>query len=166
MKEVILVRHAIAHERNRVRWPNDALRPLTTAGIRKFRKGASGLTRCLPKGAVLLTSPYVRARETAAILADALGRGKAIECSELSSGEPVQSSFDLLRKRREDALVLVGHEPNLSNFLAAALCGPGGRMKTEFKKGGAACIEFNSRIEPGRATLKWILPPKVLRTLA
>ena len=166
MMEIILVRHAIAHERNRVRWPNDALRPLTTAGIRKFRKAASGLTRCLPKGAVLLTSPYVRASETAAILADALGRGKATECGELSSGEPVRACFDLLRKRKEDAVVLVGHEPNLSNFLAAALCGAGGRMKTEFKKGGAACIEFNSRIEPGRASLKWILPPKVLRTLA
>jgi phosphohistidine phosphatase len=163
--EVILVRHAIAHERNRVRWPNDALRPLTTAGIRKFRKAASGLTRCLPKDAVLLTSPFVRARETAAILADALGRGKASECAELASGEPVQACFDLLRKRKEHTLVLVGHEPNLGNFLAAAVCGAGGRMKAEFKKGGAACVEFNSRIEPGRAALKWIIPPRVLREL-
>jgi phosphohistidine phosphatase SixA len=38
-------------------------------------------------------------------------------------------------------------------------------MKTEFKKGGAACIEFNSRVESGRATLKWIMPPRVLRAL-
>lgn len=165
MKEVILVRHAIAHERNRVRWPNDALRPLTTAGIRKFRRSASGLTHCLPKSVALLTSPFVRARETAAILADALGRGKAIECPELASGESAQACFDLLRKRKEDAVVLVGHEPNLSNFLSAAVCGAGGRMKTEFKKGGAACVEFNSRIEPGRATLRWILPPRVLREI-
>ena len=165
MMEVILVRHAIAHERNRIRWPNDALRPLTTAGIRKFRKAASGLAGCLPKGVALLTSPYVRARETAAILSDALGRGKATECGELSSGEPTQACFELLRKRKADAVVLVGHEPNLSNFLAAAVCGAGGRMKTDFKKGGAACIEFNSGIEPGRATLKWVLPPRVLRDM-
>jgi len=164
--QVFLVRHAIAHERNRIRWPNDALRPLTTAGIRKFRKAAFGLASCLPKGVALLTSPYVRARETASILADAMGRAKATESPELATGESAQACFALLRKRREDAVVLVGHEPNLSNFLAAAVCGERARMKTEFKKGGAACIEFATRIEPGRATLKWLLPPRVLRGLS
>jgi phosphohistidine phosphatase len=163
--QVFLVRHAIAHERNRTRWPNDRLRPLTTAGIRKFRKAAYGISQCLPKRAALLTSPLVRARETAAILAEALGSSKAIECGELASGEPVQACFDLLRKQKKDAVVLVGHEPNLSNFLAAAVCGAGARMKTEFKKGGAACIEFTARVEPGRATLDWIIPPRVLRSL-
>jgi phosphohistidine phosphatase len=163
--EVFLVRHAIAHERNRIRWPNDALRPLTSAGIRKFRKAAFGLGQYMPKGVALLTSPYVRARETAAILADALGRGKPTECGELAAGEAVQACFELLRKRKADAVVLVGHEPNLSNFLAAAICGDRGQLKTEFKKGGAACVAFNSRIEPGRATLRWMLPPRVLRAL-
>ena len=86
--QVFLVRHAIAHERNRVRWPNDALRPLTTAGIRKFRKAAYGISPIwLPKRAVLLTSPYVRARETAAILAKATRTSaKPIECGELAAG--------------------------------------------------------------------------------
>jgi phosphohistidine phosphatase len=163
--QVFLVRHAIAHERNRIRWPNDDLRPLTSSGIRKFRKAAYGLTACLPKGVALLTSPYVRARETATILADAIGRGKPIECTELVSGESTQACFELLRKRKEDAVVIVGHEPDLSNFLSVAVCGDRGRMKTEFKKGGAACIEFNSRVESGRATLKWIMPPRVLRAL-
>jgi phosphohistidine phosphatase SixA len=62
-------------------------------------------------------------------------------------------------------VVLVGHEPNLSTFLAVALSGDGARMKIEFKKGAAACLYFNGRIEPGRATLEWMLPPRVLRTL-
>ena len=69
--EVFLVRHAIAHERNRKRWPDDAKRPLTPAGKQKFRKAARGLAKWLPKSAALLTSPYVRARETAEILAAA-----------------------------------------------------------------------------------------------
>jgi phosphohistidine phosphatase len=163
--QVFLVRHAIAHERNRIRWPNDALRPLTTAGIRRFRKAAFGVARCLPKGAVLLTSPYVRARETAAILAEALGSRKPVECTELASGESVPACFGLLRKRKEQAVVLVGHEPNLSTFMAAALAGSGARMKIQFKKGGAACIEFATRIEPGHATLRWMLPPRVLRAM-
>jgi len=163
--QVFLVRHAIAHERNRTRWPNDRLRPLTTAGIRKFRKAAYGISQCLPKRAVLLTSPFVRARETAVILAEALGSSKAIECGELASGESPHTCFALLRKRKEEAVVLVGHEPNLSTFLAVALSGDGARMKIEFKKGAAACLNFNGRIEPGRATLEWMLPPRVLRTL-
>ena len=67
--KVYLVRHAIAHERNRTRWPKDAARPLTAAGKQKFRKTARGLARLLPKSALLLTSPFVRARDTALILA-------------------------------------------------------------------------------------------------
>ena len=163
--QVFLVRHAIAHERNRIRWPNDALRPLTTAGIRKFRKAAVGIAHGLPKRAVLLCSPYVRARETATILAEAIGARKPLDCAELASGEPVQQCFALLRKRKEAAVVLVGHEPNLSTFMAAALAGEPVRMKLEFKKGGAACLDFPRRIEPGEATLRWMLPPRVLRAL-
>ena len=163
--QVFLVRHAIAHERNRIRWPNDALRPLTTAGIRKFRKAAFGIVRCLPKGTALLTSPYVRARETAAILADAVGRRKPIECSELASGESVGACFALLRKRKEETVALIGHEPNLSTFLATALGGERTRMKIDFKKGGVACLEFPRTIGSGQATLKLMLSPRVLRAL-
>lgn len=164
--DVFLVRHAIAHERSRARWPTDSLRPLTAAGKQKFRKAARGLARCLPKSCVLLTSPYVRARDTAAILAKIARRKRAIECSELASGEPARKTFDLLRARKEQAVVLVGHEPNLSAFLGAALAGESVRLKVLFKKGGAACVRFDSGIEPGRATLTWMLPPRVLRSLA
>jgi len=77
--KVFLVRHAIAHARNRARWPNDALRPLTPAGKRKFRKAARGLATALPTSAALLSSPFVRARQTAELLAAALGRKKIVE---------------------------------------------------------------------------------------
>jgi phosphohistidine phosphatase len=163
--DVFLVRHAIAHERNRKRWPDDAQRPLTATGVAKFRKAARGLGRLLPKSAVLLTSPYVRARETAAILAQVARRTKAVECAELAASEPAKRAFKLLQSRREKALVLVGHEPYLSDFLAVALAGDDARLAIEFKKGGAACLEFSGRPQPARATLRWILPPRVLRAL-
>jgi phosphohistidine phosphatase len=163
--EVFLVRHAIAHARNRTRWPNDALRPLTPAGIRKFRIAARGLTDLLPRGIVVLSSPYVRARATADILVNAMRRAKLAECAELAANETVTRAFDLLRARKEESVVLVGHEPNLSAFLAAALGGAHARFKIEFKKGGAACIGFERKIEPGQATLRWMLPPRVLRAL-
>ena len=85
--DVYLVRHAIAHERNPTRWPNDALRPLTTAGMRKFRKAAAGLARCVPKTAAIFTSPYVRARETAAMLTEHGKFRAATESTELTPGK-------------------------------------------------------------------------------
>jgi len=163
--EVILVRHAIAHERNRRRWPDDSRRPLTAAGVQKFRKAARGIGACLASAPVLLTSPYVRARETAAILASVAKLPKAIECPELAASESAQQGFALLRSRKERILILVGHEPWLSQFLVAALAGMESRFAIEFKKGGAACIQFGGRPEPGRATLRWMLPPRVLRAM-
>ncbi|HKU88188.1 MAG TPA: histidine phosphatase family protein [Steroidobacteraceae bacterium] len=162
--KVFLVRHAIAHDRNRKRWPNDALRPLTPAGKQKFRKAARGLATVLPKSAALLTSPFVRARHTADLLAREMGRKKIVEVRELASGEPAHEVFTMLRARKDKAVVLVGHEPNLSTLLSACLNGHA-RLKIDFKKGGAACIEFTRRIEPGRACLVWCIPPRVLRAM-
>jgi phosphohistidine phosphatase len=164
--DVYLVRHAIAHERNRVRWPNDARRPLTAAGQQKFREAARGLRRCLPKGVRVLSSPYVRARETAAILTKVAKFERAIECPELASKAPTGKAFELLRSRKEAAVVLVGHEPNLSRLLSTALGGDRARLSFEFKKGGAACLHFANDIGPGRAALIWMAPPRVLRALA
>jgi phosphohistidine phosphatase len=162
--KVFLVRHAIAHERNRKRWPNDALRPLTPAGKQKFRKAARGLATVLPTSAALLTSPFVRARHTAELLAREVGRKKIVEMRELASGEPAREVFTMLRARKDEAVVLVGHEPNLSTLLSACLS-EHARLKIDFRKGGAACIEFPGRIEPGRARLVWLLPPRVLRAM-
>ena len=162
---VYLVRHAIAHERSRVRWPNDARRPLTAAGQRKFREAARGLKRCLPKAVRVLNSPYVRARETAAVLTKVAKLDHPVECPELAANAPTAKAFELLRSRKEAAVVLVGHEPNLSKLLSAALGGDRARLSFEFKKGGAACLHFAKDIAPGRATLIWMIPPRVLRAL-
>jgi len=163
--KVFLVRHAIAHGRNRVRWPNDALRPLTSAGMQKFRRAAGGLAKWMPRSARLLTSPYVRARETAMLLAEARGSKKPVECAELAADKQFSQAFELLRSRKDKAVILVGHEPYLSGFLGIALAGRHARLRIDFKKGGAACIEFTARVEPGRACLHWFMPPRVLRAL-
>jgi phosphohistidine phosphatase len=163
--DVYLVRHAIAHERNATRWPDDSQRPLTTNGMRKFRKAAAGLARCVPKTAAVFTSPYVRARETAAILRESARFATAVESSELMPGKSPRAMFDLLRARRRSAVVLVGHEPDLSAWLSAALAVEPSRIKSEFKKGGAACVRFDKTVGPGSATLVWLLPPRVLRAM-
>lgn len=162
---VFLVRHAIGHERDARRWPQDSLRPLTPSGEQRFRKAARGLATLLPRGAVLLTSPFVRARRTADLLQETGMLAAPLDCAQLSADEPVERAFELLRARHEKEVIIVGHEPNLGRLLGAALAGEHGRFDLEFKKGGAACIEFRGRAAPGRATLIWMLPPRVLRQL-
>jgi phosphohistidine phosphatase len=163
--EVYLVRHAIAHERSRARWPNDAMRPLTPAGKEKFRKAARGLARLLPKSALVFTSPFVRARDTAHILGTVAKLRTPMEAPELASGTPAREAFELLRARKRAAIVLVGHEPDLGIFLSVALAGDRSSLKIAFKKGGAACLTFARGIGPGEATLKWLMPPRALRSL-
>jgi phosphohistidine phosphatase len=160
--KVFLVRHALAHERDRARWPDDSKRPLTPGGKRKFRKTARGLVRLLPGAVTILTSPFVRARQTAAILSAVAG-GKVVECRELAHGGTPRAVFELLKVRAEKCLVLVGHEPDLGRLLAAML--GAGTARLAFKKGGAACVEFPPRVAPGAATLAWMLPPKLLQKL-
>lgn len=163
--DVYLVRHAVAHERNRARWPDDSKRTLTDAGRRKFARAARGLALLLPKGAAVFTSPFVRARDTAAILVSIAGLGKPIEAAELAADAAVNEAFEFLRSRRSAAVVFVGHEPNLGLLLATCLAGTHARFAVEFKKGGAVCLRFGKVIQPGRATLRWMLPPRVLRNL-
>jgi phosphohistidine phosphatase len=163
--DVYLVRHAIAYDRNSTRWPNDALRPLTAVGKRKFRKAAGGLARLIPKSALVLTSPYVRARETADILVAVARLHKPVEAAELASGKAAREAFALLRARRRKSIVMVGHEPNLSTWMSAALARERARLDIEFRKGGAACLRFEGAIAPGRGKLIWMLPPGALRAM-
>jgi phosphohistidine phosphatase len=162
VKLVILVRHAIAHERSAARWPDDSQRPLTATGKRKFRKVARGLSKLLPERAPILTSPFVRAAETAAMLAAVYG-GRPVQCAELAARQPTRALFELVRMRPGKTAILVGHEPDLSRFLATAIGDE--RARLAFKKGGAASLVFPNRIAPRAATLEWLIPPRVLRAL-
>ena len=133
--DVYLVRHAIAHERNAARWPDDSLRPLTAEGKRKFRKAAARPRACLPKSARVLTSPFVRARETADDPVHVAKLRKPIEAPELAPGAPTEKAFALLRARGRNAIVLVGHEPSLSVWLSVALGGRTARARDRIQEG-------------------------------
>jgi phosphohistidine phosphatase len=160
-----IVRHAIAHERDRARWPDDSLRPLTAEGERRFRKAARGLAVILPRSAKMLTSPYVRARKTAEVLASVARLSAPKDCTELAAVGSAGKLFAVLARRTDKHLVVVGHEPGLGKLLVAALAGQEARFAVTFKKGGAACVEFRGRPMPGRAKLLWMLPPRTLRAL-
>jgi phosphohistidine phosphatase len=162
--ELLLIRHAIAFERDRSRWPDDALRPLTGLGEKRMQKAATGLHRLGVAPARVLVSPLVRARRTAEILADEARWPDATVIDDLAPGRPPAPLFAILAARRAGPLAVVGHEPDLGYLLAYCLGIPRS-LNVEFRKGGVACVGFADGLRPGRGELKWLLTPRVLRAL-
>ena len=160
--KLLLVRHGIALPSGTPGVP-DAERALTSRGVKRFRRAAKGLARISPRLGAVLTSPLVRARQTAVILADALGHGEPREEDALVRGRFEAIAAVLAGYPPEAGLALVGHEPWLSELLAR-LVGGADAERLEFRKGGAALVEIPGPAEQG-GRLVWALPPRVLRRL-
>jgi phosphohistidine phosphatase len=162
-----LVRHAIAADRDAKRWPDDRQRPLTVSGRRRFKRTAKDLVALMESaGKVerLITSPLLRARETAELLHGA-GLPLPVEESVLAPGRTAARVLAVLRAHDARSLVLVGHEPDLGRLLAVCIAGAEAKLALHFRKGGAACLTFSGAPRVGEATLEWLLPPKALRVL-
>lgn len=163
--DLLIVRHAIAFERNAKRWPDDDERPLTPEGMLRARKAAKGLKQIAERPARLLTSPLVRAKQTAAILTEYAGWPKSVECAELSPNETPEALFAALREQAGKSVAVVGHQPGLGRFLAA--CVPGSKPEGfDFKKMGVALVSFNEAPRAGHGVLHWFLPPRILRSIS
>ena len=163
--DLLIVRHAIAYDRDPHRWREDADRPLSPAGIRRARKAAAGLKQLTPRPDRLLTSPLVRAKQTAQILVDIAGWPAPEEIAELSPGEPALAVLTLLAKQRTKLTAVVGHQPGLGQLLGTCLLGGGGSLPIEMKKNAVACVSFEGKPRPGHAALKWLATPRMLRAL-
>ena len=161
--DLLIVRHAIAFDRDHRRWREDAVRPLSPAGIRRARKAAAGLKKLTVRPQRLLTSPLLRAKQTAGILTDVAGWPAAEEAPELSPGEPVMAVLALLAKDRSKMTAVVGHQPGLGALLTVCLLGEDGPLPVEFKKNAVACVSFEGRPRPGRGALEWLATPRMLR---
>jgi phosphohistidine phosphatase len=166
MMELLLVRHAIAFVRDRLRWPDDALRPLTPRGLLRMRRAAAVLRRLDIPPARVLASPLVRARQTAELLASEARWPEAALLNALAPGKSVRPLFRLLAAHKVESLAVVGHEPELGHLLAYCVCGESGTVQVEFRKGGIACVVFGGAMRPGAGQLRWIVPPRMLRALA
>lgn len=144
----------------------DAERPLTPDGREKMRRTAAGLALLVPAPAILASSPLVRALETTALLAKEWPDAEREITAALSPESPHAEFTDWYRKHAARGLIAaVGHEPHLSG-LASWLLTRRASPVLEFKKGGAALLEFDSRIGAGLAQLRWLLAPGQLRMLA
>ena len=165
--ELYLVRHAIAEERDPKRWPGDRERPLSEAGIAKFRESAGGLSRWVPRVDAIWSSRFRRAWQTAEILSHVTGWPAPAELEALEPGHPAaQVLREVVTRWRGERLALVGHAPGLDELAALALFGDSSAQPFALRKGGIACLAVEEPFQPGQASLTWLATPKLLRALA
>jgi phosphohistidine phosphatase len=159
---LLIVRHAIAMERDARRWPDDGLRPLSPRGIARAQKAAAGLRQIAARPTVVLASPLLRTRQTAQILARYAGWPSASVCDELAPAAAPGQLLALLARNTARRIAVVGHEPHLSEFLAACLPGRT-RPALGLRKMGVALVSFGGRVQPSGGRLEWLAAPRILR---
>jgi len=161
--ELYLVRHGLAEERG-AKWPDDGKRPLSADGMSRMKKSARGLDRIDVKFDVILTSPLVRARQTADILsAEMDGHPTIVNVESLAPGGQFSALVaDLEKHTRKTRIALVGHEPGIGELAARLI---GSRHPIEFKKGAVLRIDIDQIPPAGPGDLRWMLPPKYMRAL-
>jgi phosphohistidine phosphatase len=162
--ELYILRHGIAADRGSKEYASDSQRPLTPDGVKKLTRIVSAMKSLDLSFDLILSSPYVRARQTAEVVAEGLGLKRVLELSAvLEPGADLETLIaDLAsRKKNVDRVLLVGHEPMLSSLISLLLSGEED-LEITLKKGGLCKLAIRT-ISPGRcATLEWLLTPKHL----
>ena len=133
-----------------------------------MRQAARGLRRLGLSFDTVLTSPFVRARQTAEIVAESLGlEDRLEEISELTTERSVDQLISgLIRFQDSKHLLLVGHNPLLGHAASFLIAGKKEiRLEIELKKGGLCRIEIDGLPPDSPGTLHWFLTPKQLRQL-
>ena len=161
--QIYIVRHGVAIDREDPKCPPDPERYLTEEGVEKPKQVAKGMATLGITGDVFLTSPYVRAAQTAEVFANALDYAKQkIRRTDLllPGAEPTQLFRELAKDKQASTVFLFGHAPQLDDIIATAL----GSKKhvTSLKKAGVAFLELK-RLSPPIGQLVWLATPKMLR---
>jgi phosphohistidine phosphatase len=158
---LVVFRHGIAQDKDDPRCPPDPERRLTSKGVRRTRQAAKGLAALGVAPDAVLSSPYLRARETADIAVDVLRlRLRVVETPALLPESSPSNLVRVLQTIRAGEVLLAGHAPHVDRAVARLL-GSGAPL-TELKKAGAACLESSGG---KRWRLVWLLGPEALRLL-
>lgn len=159
--ELYLIRHGVAAERGE-EYPDDSKRPLTSAGMTKLRKEAKALNALEVSFDLIISSPLVRTRQTADIIAETLhGKPSVMTSDSLApAGTPAGVVQEVARHAKKGKIALVGHEPNLGELAARLI---GAKSPIEFKKGGICRIDFEVLPPKSLGQLRWFLTPRILR---
>ena len=163
-----ILRHGIAVEPGTPGYEKDADRPLTPEGERKLLQIAEAMEALDLTFDLFLSSPYLRARQTAELVAESLKARKKLEYSDcLAPGGNAKKLVETLNRLQPppDNVLLVGHEPYLSGLISLLISGET-TLAVVMKKGGL-CKLATEALKHGRcATLEWLLTPKQMARMA
>jgi len=160
-----LLRHGIAAAIGQENNFRDEQRALTSEGIEKMRQAGLGLKRLQVDFDVIASSPLIRARQTAEIVAEAVKfRQPLDEWDELVPEGAVDGVLQRLRDFRECKSVLLGgHQPSIG-CIASYLVFGDARVSLPFKKGAVFCVQASTP-PPWIGELLWMLPSRMLRQI-
>ena len=165
MMDCVLFRHGIAAERDEWDGP-DADRPLTERGANRVAQAAAGLSRLDVEPTLVISSPLVRAVETAKIVHRSLRVRTAVRIVDelLPDASPNRLLSILHDLPPESCVLCIGHEPHLGMTASVLLSG---RASASFplKKAGACLIELSTPAKSGQGHLRWWLTPSQLRAI-
>ena len=152
-----LLRHADAGDPDAWQGP-DAIRPLSAKGRRQCKRLGDHLAAIGFATDAIVTSPKVRAEQTADLVGERLSTPVTVD-DRLGGGFDLETLDELLTDVGDpERIIVVGHDPDFSETLSA-LCGP----QLEMKKGAFTRIETERPLRAGHGTLRWLLPPDVLK---
>ena len=158
--DLYVMRHGIAEDVSATGADRD--RELTPEGREKTREAGNALRKLEVEFEVVLSSPFARSWHTAEIIVEQLKCERVLKrCDALKSGAPIKPLLGELKALNSASVLVVGHEPDLSQLISVLLSGSAG-LGITMKKGGLAKLRFPNRIEPGYARLEWLLGPKHL----
>jgi phosphohistidine phosphatase len=166
--ELYVLRHAIALQRGAPEVRRDSERPLTDSGAKKMERIARAMRSLKVNPALILSSPYLRARQTAEIVAREFDAESILELSpHLEPGGDQEELMKILggEYASHDQVMIVGHEPSLSELIAVLLSGDE-RVAVTMKKGGLCKLSLETPRYGRCATLEWLLTPRQLVRLA
>ncbi len=161
--ELYVLRHGIANDPTGLYIGKDWERPLTPKGTKKMRKECRGMRELQLEFDLILTSPLVRARQTAEALAKEFdAQDKLEDCEHLSTSGDHDLLVKKLRSYPQDyRIILVGHEPDLSTFIAATAFG-NDDASINLRKGGLCKLVIDNPTQGFHGTLEWLLTPSQL----
>jgi len=164
--KLYLLRHGIAVDRIGGQISADWQRPLTKEGYEETQHVAAGLKTIGVKADLIISSPLIRAKQTAEIVLEALAKESEMQISEaLAPGGTASDLYKFLRPfSQKENIFLVGHEPDISR-LAGTLLWVGPDLNMPFKKAGICRIDIVDIPPSSPGVLKWFATPKLLCAL-
>ena len=166
--DLYIIRHAIAQQLDKKNDFMDEKRSLTNEGRERMREVVKGLLKLGVELDLILTSPLVRALETADIVATAFGLSKkdVVPTDNLKPGASSDDLFAEIKKRAGvESLALVGHQPDLG-FIVSRIVQGNENLSIMLKKGSICSINVIETVPTLHGNLIWLLTPKQLRLLA